>query len=130
MSMKNHAVQIRSDERSASWRPDIRISMVREERVKRYASTVSATSIDSARPLIYKPFSLFFPSISPGCLSSVRGVQLRRILRRYLRLISRLNNSLPRYFIDRGPRAIYQRFMARDRPRYTTGSARSVVLTS
>lgn len=33
--------------------------MVRQERDERYASAVSATSIDSERPLIYKLFSLF-----------------------------------------------------------------------
>lgn len=35
--------------------------MVRQERDERYASTVSATSIDSDRPLIYKLFPRFFP---------------------------------------------------------------------
>lgn len=50
--MKNHLVEIRSGERVKS--PDIYIyiyiSMVRQERDERYASAVSATSIDSERP--------------------------------------------------------------------------------
>lgn len=48
--MKNHLVEIRSGEKVKS--PDIYIyiSMVRQERDERYASAVSATSIDSERP--------------------------------------------------------------------------------
>lgn len=57
--------------KAASWRPNI--SMVRQERVERYASTVSATSIDSARPLIYKPFSLFSVSLGAYLVSEARN---------------------------------------------------------
>lgn len=91
--------------------------MVRQERDERYASTVSATSIDSDRPLIYKLFPRFFPFLLHRFAYRSWRARARIQPRLFTADYAELNNSLPRYFIEfRGPRAISPRFMARDRP--------------